>query len=167
MERFAILCTGPSLTQRQVDAVRGLRVIAVSDAYRLAPWAEALVSADKAWWLHHRPEFQGRRFSSLPFSGMETEQVPGAAMGSNSGLLALRVAVLLGARQVLLLGLDLGGTHFFGKHQAPLKNTKPERFEEFKRQFADYRPKGVDIVNCTPGSALTCYRMAELDAVLA
>jgi hypothetical protein len=169
MSTFAVLATGPSLTAEQVDKVRGLRVVAVSDAYRLALWAEALVSADKAWWLHHRPEFAGRRFSALRVPGMDTELLEGLPMGTNSGLRAVELAVQLGATRVLLLGFDLGGTHFFGEHPAPLKNTNllPGRFEVFKAQFASYKPRGVEIINCTPGSALTCYPKADLDACLA
>jgi hypothetical protein len=155
---FAVLATGPSLTPEQVVRVQHLR---------LAPWAEALVSADRAWWKHHVPDFAGRKFSAMPVHGIDTEQLPGVVMGTNSGLLAVQVAVSLGAKRVLLLGFDMGGTHFFGPHPEGLKNTKPHRFEQFKRQFADYRPRGVEIINCTPGSALTCYPTATLDACLA
>ena len=168
--RFAVIATGPSLTAEQVEKVRHLRTVAVSDAYRLAPWAEALVSVDKAWWIHHRPQFEGRRFSLLPVPGMETERLTGMTTDTNSGLRGIEIAVMLGATEVLLLGFDLGGTHFFGRHPEPaLKNTdtRPGRFEAFMRQFAGYRPKGVKIINCTPGSALTCYPRADLDACLA
>lgn len=165
--RFAVIATGPSLTLEQVERVRELPTVAVSDAYRLAPWALALVSADRAWWKHHRPEFAGRRFCALPVDGIDTERLEGLPMGSNSGLWALHVAVKLGATSILLLGYDLGGTHYFGEHPAPLKNTKPHRFEQMKRQFLQYRPRGVEIINCTPGSALTCYPMGSLDACLA
>jgi hypothetical protein len=85
-----------------------------------------------------------------------------APMGTNSGLLAVMLGVKLGATKVLLLGVDLHGTHFFGQHQAPLRNPKPDRLEIFKRQFAEYKPKGVEILNCNPDSALTCYPMARL-----
>jgi hypothetical protein len=165
--RFAVIATGPSLTTEQVEKVRHLRTVAVSDAYRLAPWAEALVSVDKAWWLHHKPEFEGRRFSLLPVPGMETERLTGMTTDTNSGLRGIEIAVMLGATEVLLLGFDLGGTHFFGPHPEGLKNTPPQRFDVFNRQFAGYRPKGVKIINCTPGSALTCYPRADLDACLA
>lgn len=163
---FAVIATGPSLTQAQVDAVRHLRVVVVSDAYRLAPWADALVSADKAWWKFHNPDFPGRRFSALPEAGMDLEVMEGIPMGSNSGLWAIHQAVKLGATRIILLGFDLGGTHFFGEHPAPLKNTKPERFEVFKRQFEQHRPKGIQIVNCTPGSALKCYPKMQLEEAL-
>lgn len=51
---FAVLATGPSLASEDVERVKGrFHVIAVSDAFRLAPWADALVSADAAWWKAH------------------------------------------------------------------------------------------------------------------
>lgn len=51
--------------------MRGLRVIAVSDAYKMAPWAEALVSADAVWWRYHKPRFEGRKFSIGKYEGCE------------------------------------------------------------------------------------------------
>jgi hypothetical protein len=45
---------GPSLTEADVNAVRGRgTVIAISDAVRLAPWADVIYSSDKGWWLRH------------------------------------------------------------------------------------------------------------------
>lgn len=166
--RVAVIATGSSLTAEQVERVRHLPAIAVSDAYSLAPWASALVSADKAWWQFHNPTFAGRKFSAIPAQGIETEHLEGLPMGTNSGLWGVQVAVeKFGGTEVLLLGFDLGGSHFFGPHPEGLKNTKVERFEVFKKQFSGYKPKGVRIVNCTPGSALTCYPTASLDACLA
>jgi hypothetical protein len=163
---IAILATGPSMSQAVADSVRGrCTVIAVSDAYRLAPWADVLVSSDRGWWRVHNPDFAGRKLSGVPVDGIE--QAPGHVSGSNSGLIAIRVAVSMGATRILLLGFDMGGSHFFGEHPAPLKNTTPQRFEVFKRQFADYRPRGVEIINCTPGSALNCYPKMDLEAALA
>lgn len=162
----AILATGPSMSQAVADSVRGrCRVIAISDNYKLAPWADALVSSDRGWWRLHNPEFAGRKFSGVPVDGIE--QLPGNVSGSNTGLIAARVAVeIFEEKRILLLGFDMRGSHWFGAHPAPLRNTKPARFEVFKRQFAEYRPKGVEIVNVTPSSSLTCYPMAKLEDVL-
>jgi hypothetical protein len=162
----AILASGESMCQSIADSVRGrCLVIVVSDAYKLAPWADALVSMDGKWWRHHKPDFSGRRFSGVSTS--HAERVPQALSGWNSGLLAMRVAVdIFHARRVLLLGFDMRGTHFFGKHPEPLRNTPVRRFEEFKHQFRDYRPKDVEIFNCTPGSALTCYATANVEDML-
>lgn len=170
---FAVLATGPSLSQAVVESVRDrAKVVAVSDAYRLAPWAEALVSTDFSWWRHH-PEaagFKGRKFSGMvDFQNVEgVEKLPGEN-ATNSGLLGVKVAVLLGATKVLLCGFDLHspGKHFFGRHGGSLRSTTPQRMEAFKRQFERYQPRGVEIINCTPGSALRVYPLASLDACLA
>lgn len=169
---FAVLATGPSMSQAVADSVRGkCGVVAVSDAYRLAPWADAMASTDYAWWRHHSDalNFGGRKFAIFPsfrqIDGLESLQ---ENTGTNSGLLGVMAAVKLGATRVLLCGFDLHspGNHFFGKHPAPLRSTPPARMEIFKRQFAAYSPRGVEIINCTPGSALRCYRPGKLQECL-
>lgn len=165
MTTICILATGPSLTAEAVAKVRHLPCIAVSDAYRLAPWACAMVSADKAWWRLHNPEFAGPKYTLADVP--EVEKVMDLAMGSNSGLLACHIAVTrLGAKRLLLLGVDMHGSHFFGRHPEPLKNTKAERFEQMKKQFANWAPKRVDIWNCNPESGLTCFPRMTLDEAL-
>ena len=163
---FVVLASGPSMTQALADSVRGrAKVVAVSDAYRLAPWADALASTDAKWWKSHpaAQDFEGLKFTAapdfVPVAGVERLPVD---THTNSGLLGLMVAVKLGAKRVLMCGFDLQGTHFFGPHPEPLRNTKPERFEQFKKQFAAYRPRGIEIVNCTPNSGLQAYRMGDL-----
>lgn len=162
----AVLATGPSMSQAVADSVRGkCKVIAVSDSWQLAPWADALVSSDANWWRHKRPEFAGPKFTIGVWP--DVEKLTDLPMGSNSGLLGIHVAVKLGATRVLLLGLDMHGSHFFGPHTGPLKNTGDSRRDAMKSQFASYKPRGVEIINCTPGSALTCYPMGNLDDCLA
>lgn len=170
---WAVLATGPSLNSEVVESVRGLcKVVAVSDAYRLAPWADALASTDGKWWKAHPEamEFQGRRFTAAPdFIQLEGVERMAVDTATNSGLLGLMVAVKLGAKRVLLCGLDMHspGDHFFGRHLAPLRHSEQRHLELHKRQFMTYRPRGVEIVNCTPGSALTVYTMANLEDELA
>lgn len=169
--KFAVLATGPSLNLQQVRSLMGkVAVVAVSDAHRLAPWADALVSIDYAWWRAHPEalEFPGAKWSAAPdYKPIEgVKRFPDVHTGSNSGLLGIQVAVSMGAKTILLLGFDMKGSHFFGPHPAPLKNTQPHRFEVFKSQFARYKPRGVKIINCTPGTALDAYPKADLDACL-
>lgn len=168
---FAVLATGPSMSQAVADSVRGrCRVVAVSDSYKLAPWADAMASTDARWW-HHNPqalEFPGKRYGAFP----SFRPVPGVErldVGSetNSGLLGMHVALKLGATTILLAGFDMRGSHFFGPHPEPLKNTTAIRFEAIKRQFDHFRPRGVRIINCTPNSALRCYDKGDMDACLA
>lgn len=94
--------------------------------------------------------------------------------GGNSGFQALNLAVLLGARRVLLLGFDLGRRggrrHWHGDHPGDLNNPDETNFAWWRTAFAgavpDLARAGVAVVNCTPGSALDCFPMAPLEAAL-
>jgi hypothetical protein len=169
---WAVLASGPSMSQAVADSVRHLKVVAVSDTFRLAPWADALASQDRAWW-RARPEaleFAGRKFGG----GMEpppgVERVPDVASGSNSGVLGIRVARMLGARQIVLLGFDGGSDHFFGPHTGTLKNTTPQRIpvhhEQHRQEAHACRWLGIEVWNCTPGTAIEHYTKASLESVL-
>lgn len=166
---FAVLATGPSMTQAVADRVRGkCRVVAVSDAYQLAPWADALVSQDRKWWDHH-PEalqFAGRKFSTNRIPGVEQVAIRILQTGTNSGLVAMEIARLLGAKRLLLLGFDLQGSHYFGPHPAPLRNTSEARFVQMLRQFSRWDQGRVEVINCTPGSRLKRFPMANLEDVI-
>lgn len=170
MTTFAVLATGPSMSQDLADFVRDkCNVVAVSDAYKLAPWADALVSNDSAWWRQHplALECSGRKFCGAQFRGTE-RLMPNARFpsGTNSGMQGLRVAEMLGATRILLLGFDMRGEHFFGKHPSPLRNTTPERFRVHIRQFDRWR--GPEVLNCTPNSAITRFPFADIrDALCA
>lgn len=169
MTTWAILASGPSMSQEVADSVRGLPTVAVSNCHELAPWADVLVSSDRSWWTHNPKalDFAGEKYIGLCIESPKgIIKFAGAQSGSNSGLLAIQVAVSKGATRVLLFGVDLGGSHYFGEHPAPLKNTKPERFETFQRQFAAYHPKGVEILNCSPASSLKAYPFADAKAIL-
>src|SRR4026208_455478 len=101
MATFAILATGPSMIQEVADYVRGkCKVIAVSDAYKLAPWADALVSNDRNWWDNHKDarQFAGKKFASVDLPG-GVAALPRVGLfggGRNSGLQGMRAAKLLG-----------------------------------------------------------------------
>jgi hypothetical protein len=163
-----VLATGPSMSQEIADYVRGkCRVVAVNDAFRLAPWADALVGNDRAWWCLY-PEalnFAGRKFAGTSVQHVE-RLAPNEAFppGTNSGLQGMRVARHLGAKRILLCGFDMHGDHYFGKHPEPLKNTTPERLTQLIAQFD--RWVGSDVINCTPGSKLTRFRFMDLREAL-
>jgi hypothetical protein len=179
--------TGPSLTQADVDACRGkARVIAVNDAYRLAPWADVLYACDAKWWAWHKgaPEFAGLKYTlrrpvtpplklwpgcvglqDLGRLGLSLDPA-GLKTGHNSGYQALNLAVLFGAARVLLLGYDMHATgqkdHFFGKHPDQTRPPFRQCLDAFLSLLAPLKELGVEVVNCTPGSALKCFPAGTL-----
>jgi len=66
---------GPSLTREQVELTRGrARVIAVNDAYLIAPWADVCYFADTRWWKWHSDGIAKR----WPWAAFTAEQVKAA-----------------------------------------------------------------------------------------
>lgn len=100
--------------------------------------------------------------------------------GSNSGFQAVNLAMhFMGHRgRIALVGFDMrapdGKRHFFGDHPAPLHRAKDASelnryFKGFTKEFdraAKLLRPGIEIVNCTPGSALECFPKARLEDVL-
>lgn len=89
--------------------------------------------------------------------------------GENSGFQAVNLALLFGASKVLLVGFNMqlvkGVRHFFGDHPWPAVNTESYGYDRFLQHFdaaKDTVPPGVEIVNCTPNSRLTCFRPSTL-----
>lgn len=186
----AVLATGPSLTPDVAEAVRqaGIRTIAISDAFRLAPWADILWSCDAKWWLQHAQDalkFSGRKATldgSCPFPQVYQLQNGGQVgyderpthlrTGGNSGHQAVHLAAHLGAARIILCGFDMrivnGQRHFFGDHPKPLdKNSPyPEFISDFEFLAEALKDRGVQVVNTTPNSALRCFPSASLEKEL-
>jgi hypothetical protein len=185
---MVLLGGGPSLTPADVDACRDrVRVIAINDAYRLAPWADVLYACDDQWFRWHRdvPGFAGLKYTIDPraasrprvqllrntgSTGLETDP-SGLRTGANSGYQAINLAVHLGAARILLLGYDMqrrgGRDHWFGAH--PNQTSPP--FQLFRRQFGalvdPLAARGVTVLNCTPDSALDVFPCQPLATALA
>ena len=189
-----VAATGPSLTAQVAEQCVGQHVVAVNDAYRLLPWAEVLYACDPDWWdVHHGcPGFAGEKWSSHD-PGNNNDKLAIATRyglrlvggrdgegfsldpsvinyGSNSGFQAINLAILMGAKRILLVGFDMhtrGPRHFFGDHPEPLSNyMKFETLVPFFSRAAKLLPPSIEIVNCTPGSALDCFPMMALEEAL-
>jgi hypothetical protein len=172
------------------------RVIAVQDAYRRMPWADAVYGCDPRWWNLHQDcgGFKGEKWSTHhdDESNHKFEQAdayglrlvrgdhgdefsfdPGLIRyGSNSGFQAINLALLKGCRYIVLVGFDMrhvgGQGHFFGDHPEGLHNrTDYESFLPHFRRGAKSLPADVRIVNCTPDSALDCWPMMDLESAIA
>jgi hypothetical protein len=89
------------------------------------------------------------------------------ATGSNGGYQAINIATLAGARRVMLLGYDM---RFDGKrshwHAGHPIYVVEQRYHQYAQRFASMVPAlkavGVEVVNCTPGSMIRCFRMSRI-----
>lgn len=89
--------------------------------------------------------------------------------GGSSGYAAISCAVKMGATRILLLGYDYGGAaHFFGLHPPQLQSASDWRamLRPFAKLAEDAAARGIEIINCTPASAITVFKTMALADVL-
>lgn len=88
--------------------------------------------------------------------------------GRNSGFQALNLAILAGAKKVILLGFDGrvgadGKTHWFGGHPRPTPSAAyPLYRQAMLAAVRDIDATGVRVINCSPGSAIDSFPNLEL-----
>jgi hypothetical protein len=171
---WAVIASGPSLNANDVNLIRELKtngvikgVVAVSNVgIDMFPDADALVSHDAKWWEinHIAKNFKGRKFSRMTVGGTE-RFLPQKRNGCNSGLMAMEVANdVYNADLIIILGFDMHGTHYFGRHPESLKNTPDKKFAMHIAQFNNWNK--CDVINCTKGSALKRFPIIELTEVI-
>ena len=198
-----LMATGPSLCRADTDAVasaaparrgRSLKVITVGEAWRAAPYADALYHADRAWWDAYAgaPAFPGLAITQDANGGaacaeryglsvVTSVKAPGISTdpavvnrGWNSGFQALQLAMHLGAARVILLGFDMGKAADGRKSWAqnrPASLVRHSPYELFVRAFTDAAPQvaaaGVEVLNASRVSALQCFPRVALQDALA
>lgn len=191
-DTVVVVGTGPSVMDVDLTAARGrAKVFVIKSEYRFAPWADALYGIDKEWWITNRgaPDFAGLKFSPSPtacrlFQLKQVRLRPRADIltaetgvigcglrtgGGHSGFQALNLAVQFGARRLLLVGFDMtGGRRFL--HEEGVSKFDPRRLPEWREAMDAAAPQFdrlvVEVVNCSPGSALKAYRKARLEDAL-
>ena len=184
-----ILAGGASLSVRGVAHVarakleNRCRVTAVNDAVYLAWWADALHAADEKWWLAHWPrvrDFPGAMTSLQPVPGnMRVRQLtdtgpdgfdwrPGfVRTGANSGYQAVHLAMQTNTKRIILLGFDMHGAHWHGGHPGePQADFHSVMIPRFATLIEPARELGIEILNCSSNSALTCFPTATLREVI-
>lgn len=130
-----------------------------------------------------RPEQKDviERFRLMPVGGkwergLGTDCIHYPDVGGNSGYQAINLAYLLGATQIILLGYDMqrqgdqktGRRHWFGEHPAPI-SCSPDYgvyADVFPELAAALRERGVEVINCTRETVLTCFPRHSLAEAL-
>jgi len=155
----------------------------------MAPWADVLYACDLRWWDAYGTEaaaFAGERWTcdraaAAKHGAQWIDSCDDAGLclkpgrihtGSNSGYQAIGLAHEWGARRVVLLGYDMqrtgGASHWHGDHAAGLPNLGhlPSWIRRMAVLAADLRTQGVDVVNASAETALTCFERKPLRAAL-
>jgi hypothetical protein len=188
----AIVAPGPSAKSADVAKLKGkVPVFAVKQGVDLCPWADAVYGCDAAWWRFRRglPTFSGLKLRWSGNGCCDFSDVVGVTIrdnaldriivdepgvigsGRNSGFQALNIAVQFGARRILLIGFDMHGQHFYGRNNwAMCSNPDEWNFSKWRRAFAagaaDLKALGVEVVNLSMPSTLSCFRKASVDQVI-
>jgi len=184
-----ILGGGPSLRGFDFSRLAGRRVIAVNEAIKHYPNADLLYFWDDTWFIknrgivHYRQGLTatGSRVAAASQPRLRRVDIQPAAplqmccqavrKGRSSGHTAVALAVACGAARVVLLGYNMrlvdGRSHYHDAYAA----RDPERMSgewlpAFGGWHAEAQAIGCEIVNATPGSALTEFPMVDLDAEL-
>jgi len=188
----AVLGSGPSMSLKVADSVKHLPRIVLNTTYQLAPDADYIYAADPMWWIwateqlwwdHSSKgwkmtmESRSRQHPNVPkeigvmrYGGLHGfDDRPGyLRSGGNSGYQALHLAASMGAARILLFGFDCHGGHWHGDHPDKLGNPMASTYAGWIRNFTSLAPllreRGIEVVNCTPGSKLECFQPMELAA---
>lgn len=185
-ETVFVIGGGPSVTQSDVDRLKGRKVIVVNSSHLKAPWADILFFMDNRWYEKKQDvvknwpkivattnEIAARK--DMKISYIVPDKRPGffesaLRRGGSSGHNAVALAIACKAKRVVLLGFDMrvvnGRTH----HHDDYKEEFTARYHGFMTGFkgwnADALKVGVEILNATPDSELKEFPFVRLDDVL-
>lgn len=195
-EVAVLFATGPSLTKEQVELVRPyhasgkVRAFGCNDSYKIVDYLDVHYACDSAWWdVHETAPLEALaptahiwtqcaksatrlRINHIKGSytrGLYIKSNDHIHFGHNSGFQLLNLAYHYGIRKFILLGYNMGLVrgqyHYFGKHPGKLQKTSA--FDKFITSFNELQPEIKEmVVNCTSESALTCFRLGNLEQEL-
>lgn len=187
-----VCAAGPSMGAVDLRLLRRFRswnVMAVNCTFRLVPWARCLYAGDLQWWERYGAEaadFAGEKWTrdetaAIRYRLHYVRRKEGLGLcrerghvhsGGNSGYQAVNLAYHFGARKIVLLGFDMhrrDGGHWHGEHEGML-SAPQSHIVIWRRAFEslafDLRAAGVDVVNATEGTALTCFPRVPMSQAL-
>ncbi len=169
------------------------KAIAVNDAIFVAWWADWLHGCDIKWWQWHResavkfPGIKTTLTESVPAAwahllgnashgdehrGGYMDQPDVVHAGGNGGFQAIQCAMKAGATRILLLGFDMkrsasNAGHWFGEHPDSMPSDyAATMLPWFDSLLEPARQRGIEIINCTPDSAIQCFPKARIQDIL-
>jgi hypothetical protein len=190
-----IIGGGSSLSKYLPDKtiLEGKDIICTNNAYQLYPNAMILFFMDKVWFEKHdktiKETFKGIPitcdshlkkffhdnginyiFNRGPKNGLSEN--PDKLNGTNSGAMAINLAVLMGYKKIVLLGFDMNKDaktlHWHPPHFRPSNTDRyATHFLPGMNSIAPFQEKfDFKIYNINKESAITCFEFAELEKFL-
>lgn len=183
------LAGGASLQHFDFERLAGRRCIAINQSAYAAP-RDILYFTDNSWFDDNEAlirDWPGlvvttsraakaalpalRRVDYVPSPHFLVGQ-PQIRRGRSSGQTAISLAIAMRARRVVLLGYDMrlvdGRSHWHEAYSARDPNVYRDEFlPPFTGWHITARAVGCEVVNATPGSALTEFPMVDIEDELA
>lgn len=198
-ETVFIVGGGTSVSYQRPDRLEGRKVIAINSSYETVPFAQYLFFGDNRWHLEHnsRPAFKAfvaradgvvtvsgpacapylkkldRITPDKPALGL-TKTRRGLSSQRTSFHGAINLAAMLGAKTIVLLGLDgTRGANGLTHHHTPhIWNNKPGditwdmQVEQLKHVAPPLAEMGVEVFNTNPASRFKIFPFADLERFL-
>ena len=100
-------------------------------------------------------------------NGGLSEEPNALCTGANGGYQQVNFATLAGAAKVLLIGYDMhfpgGRSHFHGGHPVKVPEDKYAQYAGYYKSMLPALARlGCEVVNCSPGSRITCFRFSTI-----
>ena len=190
-KKFILCATGPSLTPEVIETIRRYKddhvIFGINDSYRIIDFLDEHYACDEKWWHAWGKDFREKYPSLSAWAYGDNAEEYGVKVvkgfhnsglslrqdklhyGANSGYQALNIAFLMGGRKFILVGYNMQKvkqvSHFFGDHYQGMNNSSP--YDLFIKNYSTIQePIKNLVVNCTPNSALNCFRKADLEEEL-
>ena len=181
-----IVAGGPSLIGYNFNLLRNKRVIAVNRAFERLPNAEVVYFSDKRFFVDFGfgpavMAHKGRKItvSKLVHEGVENYKLTGSSGleenngylrgGNNGAYAAINLAYQLGAKKIIILGLDMkfgenGETHYHDGYK--VKNME-KSFDKMTPFFPSVASELVDrdivVLNANMDSEVDCFERIPLE----
>lgn len=198
-ETVFVVGGGPSVAHQRPDRLEGRKVIVINSSYETCPFADILFFGDNRWHNEHRvrPRFKdfvaaGHRVVTVshpadgPYllklqritptsdkNGLTTTRI-GLSSQKTSFQGAINLAAMLGAKRIVLLGLDgkrneSGMTHHHTPHRWPTRDgnvTWDRQKEQLQFIVAPLAARGIETFNTNPDSNFTFFPFEPLEKFL-
>ncbi len=181
-----IIASGPSLNDLDLSPLKRRMTMGLNRSFLAYPepyyhcvfderlfnmYHDELKACRQLFTLEGRPF--GLPIKLLGSQGFSEDLEEGIYSGYTISYFALQLAVYMGFKRIIFLGLDLklkeNKTHFFG-HDYRSEDHETTEFPKMIQAFESVAPKlkekGILVYNCSPESQLTCFQKKSYEETL-